>query len=50
MPDGRGSVKTKQHFPSQVNDSKHIKLDGGQESSVPLEMLSDNIRYVDGEV
>ncbi|XP_069995576.1 RB1-inducible coiled-coil protein 1 isoform X3 [Penaeus vannamei] len=29
MPEGRGSVKTKHHFPTQTSDSKHIKLDGG---------------------
>ncbi|XP_042209563.1 RB1-inducible coiled-coil protein 1-like [Homarus americanus] len=37
MPDNsRGSMKTKQHFSTQVNDSKHIKLDGGTGSTSPV--------------
>ncbi|XP_068228950.1 RB1-inducible coiled-coil protein 1-like isoform X2 [Palaemon carinicauda] len=46
MPDGRSSMKTKHHFSSQASDSKHIKLDGGEESSIPLE-LSDNLSYTE---
>ncbi|XP_071549123.1 RB1-inducible coiled-coil protein 1 isoform X2 [Panulirus ornatus] len=45
MPDNiRGSVKTKHHFSTQVNESKHIKLDGGHGPPSPIAGSQEELR------
>lgn len=47
MPDNsRGSVKTKHHFSTQVNESKHIKLDGGHGPPSPAAGSHEELRCV----